>query len=147
MSSFLCAASSIGTEYTVPEVSQSVIITRMAGRTPVPERESLRSYAQHRTSMAIFLSVQGIEKVVAELVEGGYPIETPVAVIYKATWPDERKVFGTLETITEKVKEAKIRKTALILVGDFLGEEFYYSKLYHKDFHHEFRKGLSSHAK
>ena len=89
----------------------------------------------------------GIEKVVAELVEGGYPIETPVAVIYKATWPDERKVFGTLETITEKVKEAKIRKTALILVGDFLGEEFYYSKLYHKDFHHEFRKGLSSHAK
>ena len=81
------------------------------------------------------------------LVEGGYPIETPVAVIYKATWPDERKVFGTLETITEKVKEAKIRKTALILVGDFLGEEFDYSKLYHKDFHHEFRKGLSSHAK
>jgi precorrin-4 methylase, putative len=147
VSSFLGAASSIGTEYTVPEVSQSVIITRMAGRTPVPDRESLRSYAQHRTSMAIFLSVQGIEKVVAELVEGGYPKETPVAVIYKATWPDERKVFGTLETITEKVKEAKIRKTALILVGDFLGEEFYYSKLYHKDFHHEFRKGLSSHAK
>ena len=147
VSSFLGAASSIGTEYTVPEVSQSVIITRMAGRTPVPERESLRSYAQHRTSMAIFLSVQGIEKVVAELVEGGYPIETPVAVIYKATWPDERKVFGTLETIAERVKEAKIRKTALILVGDFLGEEFYYSKLYHKDFHHEFRKGLSSHAK
>lgn len=147
VSSFLGAASSIGTEYTVPEVSQSVIITRMAGRTPVPDRESLRSYAQHRTSMAIFLSVQGIEKVVAELVEGGYPKETPVAVIYKATWPDERKVFGTLETIAEKVKEAKIRKTALILVGDFLGEEFYYSKLYHKDFHHEFRKGLSSHAK
>ena len=79
----------------------------MAGRTPVPDRESLRSYAQHRTSMAIFLSVQGIEKVVAELVEGGYPKETPVAVIYKATWPDERKVFGTLETIAEKVKEAK----------------------------------------
>lgn len=147
VSSFLGAASSIGTEYTIPEVSQSVIITRMAGRTPVPDRESLRSYAQHRTSMAIFLSVQGIEKVVAELVEGGYPKETPVAVIYKATWPDERKVFGTLETIAEKVKEAKIRKTALILVGDFLGEEFYYSKLYHKDFHHEFRKGLSSHAK
>ena len=83
----------------------------------------------------------------AELVEGGYPIETPVAVIYKATWPDERNVFWTLETIAERVKEAKIRKTALILVGDFLGEEFYYSKLYHKDFHHEFRKGLSSHAK
>ena len=147
VSSFLGAASSIGAEYTVPEVSQSLIITRMAGRTPVPDRESLKSYAQHRTSMAIFLSVQGIEKVVSELIEGGYPPETPVAVIYKATWPDEKKVFGDLTNIAEKVKEAKIRKTALILVGDFLGQEFYYSKLYHADFQHEFRRGKSSHAK
>lgn len=146
VSSFLGAASSIGTEYTVPEVSQSVIITRMAGRTPVPERESLRSYAQHRTSMAIFLSIQGIEKVVEELVQGGYPTTTPVAVIYKATWPEEKKVFGTLETIAEKVKEADISKTALILVGDFLGQEFYYSKLYHEEFEHEYRHGKSSHA-
>lgn len=147
VSSFLGAASSIGVEYTVPEVSQSVIITRMAGRTPVPERESLRSYAQHRTSMAIFLSVQGIEKVVEELVQGGYPSSTPVAVIYKATWPEEKKVFGTLETIAEKVKEAEISKTALILVGDFIGQEFYYSKLYHEEFEHEFRHGKSSHAR
>ncbi|MDW8758691.1 cobalt-precorrin-4 methyltransferase [Streptococcus suis] len=146
VSSFLGAASSIGTEYTVPEVSQSVIITRMAGRTPVPERESLRSYAQHRTSMAIFLSIQGIEKVVEELVQGGYPTTTPVAVIYKATWPEEKKVFGTLETIAEKVKEADISKTALILVGDFLGQEFYYSKLYHEEFEHEYRHGKSSHV-
>lgn len=142
VSSFLGAASSIGAEYTVPEVSQSVIITRMAGRTPVPDRESLRSYAQHRTSMAIFLSVQGIHKVVKELVEGGYPITTPAAVIYKATWPDEQKVFGTLEDIAEKAREARITKTALILVGDFLGEEFYYSKLYHQKFSHEYRKGI-----
>ncbi|MBS4749714.1 cobalt-precorrin-4 methyltransferase [Granulicatella sp. zg-ZJ] len=147
VSSFLGAASSIGTEYTVPEVSQSVIITRMAGRTPVPDRESLRSFAQHRTSMAIFLSIHGVEKVVEELVEGGYPVTTPAAVIYKATWPEERKVFGTLETIADKVKEAGITKTALILVGDFLGEEFYYSKLYHEEFEHEFRHGKSSHAK
>ncbi|MGT2934003.1 cobalt-precorrin-4 methyltransferase [Streptococcus catagoni] len=139
VSSFLGAASSIGAEYTVPKVSQSLIITRMAGRTPVPEKESLRSYAQHRTSMAIFLSVQGIEKVVAELVEGGYPQSTPVAVIYKATWPEEKKVFGTLEDIAKKVKEADISKTALILVGDFLGQEFYYSKLYDKEFAHEYR--------
>lgn len=147
VSSFLGAASSIGTEYTVPEVSQSVIITRMAGRTPVPERESLRSYAQHRTSMAIFLSIQGIDKVVEELVEGGYPETTPVAVIYKATWPEEKKVFGTLADIAVKVNEAGITKTALILVGDFLGQEFYYSKLYHEEFEHEFRHGKSSHAK
>ena len=147
VSSFLGAAGALGIEYTVPEVSQSLIITRMAGRTPVPDRESLKSYAQHRTSMAIFLSVQGIEKVVSELIEGGYPPETPVAVIYKATWPDEKKVFGDLTNIAEKVKEAKIRKTALILVGDFLGQEFYYSKLYHADFQHEFRRGKSSHAK
>lgn len=144
VSSFLGAASSIGTEYTVPEVSQSVIITRMAGRTPVPNRESLRSYAQHGTSMVIFLSIQGIEKVVRELVEGGYPETTPVAVIYKATWPEEKKVFGTLATIAKKVAEAGISKTALILVGDFLGKEFYYSKLYHEEFNHEFRTGKSS---
>lgn len=147
VSSFLGAASSIGTEYTVPEVSQSVIITRMAGRTPVPERESLRSYAQHRTSMAIFLSIHGIEKVVEELVVGGYPVKTPAAVIYKATWPEEKKVFGTLETIVEKVKEENISKTALILVGDFLGQEFYYSKLYNKGFEHAFRQGKISHDK
>lgn len=143
VSSFLGAASSLGTEYTVPEVSQSLIITRMAGRTPVPDRESLRSYAQHRTSMAIFLSVQGIEQVVEELLAGGYPETTPVAVIYKATWPEEKKVLGNLATIATKVVEAGITKTALILVGDFLGEEFYYSKLYHSHFSHEFRKGLS----
>ena len=110
VSSFLGAASSIGAEYTVPEVSQSLIITRMAGRTPVPDRESLKSYAQHRTSMAIFLSVQGIGKVVSELIEGGYPPETPVAVIYKATGRHEKKVFGDLTNIAEKVKEAKIQK-------------------------------------
>lgn len=141
VSSFLGAASSIGAEYTVPEISQSVIITRMAGRTPVPDRESIRSYAQHRTSMAIFLSIHGVEKVVEELVEGGYPITTPACVIYKATWPEEKKVFGTLEDIAQKVKEAGISKTALILVGDFLGQEFYYSKLYHQKFTHEFRQG------
>ncbi|WEG72738.1 cobalt-precorrin-4 methyltransferase [Vagococcus intermedius] len=140
VSSFLGAASSIGAEYTVPEVSQSVIITRMAGRTPVPDRESLRSFAQHRTSMVIFLSVQGVGKVVSELIAGGYPEETPVCVIYKATWDDEKKVHGTLADIKDKVIEAGITKTALIMVGDFLGEEFYYSKLYHQKFKHEFRK-------
>ncbi len=139
VSSFLGAASSLGAEYTVPEVSQSVIITRMAGRTPVPDRESIRSYAQHRTSMVIFLSVQAVDQVVAELIAGGYPETTPTAVIYKATWPEEKKVVGTLADIADKVIEAEITKTALIMVGDFLGEEFYYSKLYAAEFQHEYR--------
>lgn len=139
VSSFLGAASSLGVEYTVPEISQSVIITRMEGRTPVPEKEKLRSFAMHQTSMAIYLSVQGIEDVVKELIEGGYEEDTPVVVIYKATWPEEKFVKGVLADIAPKVKEADITKTALILVGKFLGQEYNYSKLYDKDFKHEYR--------
>lgn len=139
VSSFLGAASSLGVEFTVPEVSQSVVITRMAGRTPVPEKESIRSFAQHQTSMVIFLSVQGIKRVVRELIAGGYKSSTPVAVVYKATWPEEKQVLGTLEDIAEKIEAADINKTALIMVGDFLGEEFYYSKLYDATFPHEYR--------
>lgn len=139
VSSFLGASSAMGVEYTVPEVSQSVIITRMEGRTPVPPRESIESFAAHQTSMVIFLSVQEIEKVVERLVEGGYPTDTPAAVIYKATWPDEKVLKGTLSDIAEKVRENGIKKTALIMVGKFLGEEYYNSKLYDKDFVHEYR--------
>ena len=142
VSSFLGAAAQLGVEYTVPEVSQSLVITRMAGRTPTPESESLEAFAQHKTSMAIFLSISDIKEVVKRLHhEGkGYPMDTPVAVIYKATWPDERKVEGTLNDIAKKVIEAGIKKTALILVGRFLGEEFHYSKLYDAGFNHEFRQ-------
>lgn len=140
VSSFLGAASSMGVEYTVPEVAQSVIITRMAGRTPVPEGESLKSLAQHQTSMVIFLSVQGIRKVVKQLEEGGYPADTPAAVIYKATWPDEKVVRGTLADIAEKVHDADIRRTALIMVGKFLGDEYNYSHLYDAGFSTMFRK-------
>ena len=140
VSSFLGAASSMGVEYTVPEVAQSVIITRMAGRTPVQEGESLKSLAQHQTSMVIFLSVQGIKKVVKQLEEGGYPTDTPAAVIYKATWPDEKVVRGTLADIAEKVHDADIRRTALIMVGKFLGDEYNYSHLYDAGFSTMFRK-------
>ncbi|MEQ7137913.1 cobalt-precorrin-4 methyltransferase [Enterococcus casseliflavus] len=142
VSSFLGAASSLGVEYTVPEVSQSVIITRMAGRTPVPERESIRSFAQHQTSMVIFLSVQSIESVAAELIAGGYPETTPTAVIFKATWPEEMRIESTLADVADKVKNAQISKTALIMVGNFLGEEYHYSKLYDKTFPHEYRGAL-----
>lgn len=139
VSSFLGAASSLGVEYTVPEISQSVIITRMEGRTPVPKKESIESFAAHQTSMVIFLSVQEIEKVVDKLIEGGYPENTPVAVIYKATWTDEKVVKGVLSDIAAKVRENNINKTALIMVGRFLGEEYNNSKLYDKDFKHEYR--------
>ncbi|WP_343101948.1 cobalt-precorrin-4 methyltransferase [Romboutsia sp. MSSM.1001216sp_RTP31141st1_G3_RTP31141_220114] len=140
VSSFLGAASALGVEYTVPEISQSVVITRMEGRTPVPEKESIESFAKHQTSMAIFLSVKDIEKVVERLHEGGYPMDTPIAVVYKATWSDEKIVKGTLQDIAQKVKENDIRKTALILVGQFLGKEYNNSKLYDKDFKHEYRQ-------
>lgn len=139
VSSFLGAASSLGVEYTVPEVSQSVVITRAEGRTPVPSKESIKSFAQHQTSMVIFLSVQMIGQVVADLIEGGYPSETEIAVVYKATWKDEKIVRGTLQTIEGQVKENHINKTALIMVGKFLGNEYNYSKLYAKDFVHEYR--------
>lgn len=142
VSSFLGAAGALGIEYTVPEVSQSLIITRIEGRTPVPKLESLRSFASHQTSMAIFLSVQDIDRVVYQLLEGGYPIDTPVVVIYKATWPDQELVRGSLEDIADKVKAAGIKKTALILVGRFLGNEYNYSKLYDKYFSHEYRDSI-----
>ena len=111
----------------------------MEGRTPVPEKESIESFAKHQTSMVIFLSVQEIEKVVDRLIDGGYPETTPIAVVYKATWPDEKIVKGTLQDIAEKVKENNIIKTALIMVGEFLGKEYNNSKLYDKDFKHEYR--------
>lgn len=139
VSSFLGAASALGVEYTVPEVSQTVIITRAAGRTPVPELESLRELAKHQSSMVIFLSVQMIEKVVEELLQGGYPEDTAVAVVYKATWKDQKIIRGTLKDIIGQVKSEDIQKTALIMVGKFLGHEYYYSKLYDKDFKHEYR--------
>ncbi|RPH28101.1 cobalt-precorrin-4 methyltransferase [Buttiauxella warmboldiae] len=140
VSAFLGAAAQLGVEYTVPEVSQSLIITRIEGRTPMPPLEQLESFAQHQTSMAIFLSVQRIHRVAERLIEGGYPPDTPAAVVYKATWPDCQELRGTLSDIAEKVREAGIRKTALIMVGAFLGEEYHYSKLYDAGFSHEYRK-------
>lgn len=142
VSSFLGAASSLGIEYTVPEISQSLIITRMEGRTPVPEKEALRLLAVHQTSMAIFLSTAMIDGVMAELLAGGYPAETPVAVVYKATWPDERIFRGSIDSIAGILRSENIKKTALIIVGQCLGEAFHLSKLYDKDFAHEYRDSV-----
>ena len=140
VSSFLASAGSLKKEFTLPDVSQTVICTRLAGRTPVPERESLESLASHRASMAIFLSVQMIDEVVEKL-STHYPMDTPVAVVQRATWKDEKKVIGTLATISDLVKKENITKTAQILVGDFLGDRYSKSKLYDKTFTHEYRKG------
>ena len=138
VSSFCGAAAAIPAEYTPAEVSQTLIITRMAGRTPVPERENLRALAAHRASMALFLSVSMIARVCSELIAGGYPEDTPVAVVYKATWPEQEVVRGTLADIAEKAEH--IKKTALILVGDFLRESDKRSKLYDPAFAHACRE-------
>ncbi|WP_448820019.1 precorrin-4 C(11)-methyltransferase [Cetobacterium sp.] len=139
VSSFLASAAAVKKEFTLPSISQTVICTRLEGRTPVPEKESLESLASHRASMAIFLSVHMIGDVVKRLATH-YPMTTPIAVVQRATWEDQKIVLGTLETIEEKVKKDNITKTAQILVGDFLGDKYEKSLLYDKYFTHEFRK-------
>lgn len=141
VSSFLAAAAALKKEFTLPDVSQTIICTRMEGRTPVPEGEKLESLASHKASMAIFLSVQMIDEVVEKLLKH-YEKITPIAVVQRASWEDEKIVVGTLENISEKVKEEKITKTAQILVGDFLGDRYSKSKLYDKYFTHEYRVGI-----
>ncbi len=143
VSSAMAGAAILGQELTVPEISQTVIFTRMEGRTPVPASERIATLAAHRATMVIFLSVGMIEKVREELLQG-YPGDTPVAIIEKATWPEQQVVRGALRDIVSLVQNAGIKKTALIYVGESLraseaslGKE---SKLYHRDFKHEYRK-------
>jgi len=141
VTSLFAAASSLKVELTLPKVSQTVIITRPEGRTPKPESESLKDLSKHGATMAIYLGVGMIDKVVGDLIEGGYKRDTPVAVVYHASWNDEKIIKGTLENIRDKVKEEGIKKTALIIVGDVLNPKYYeYSKLYDKNFETEFRK-------
>lgn len=139
VSSFLAAAASLKKEYTLPGASQTVILTRMEGRTPVPEGEQLEQLAAHRATMVIFLSVGEIETVCARLIAGGYPADTLAAVVYKASWPEERSVTGTLQNLPARVREAGITRTALVLVGNFLGDTFAPSKLYDASFSHGYR--------
>ena len=142
VSSALAAAAAVKAELTVPELTQTVIFTRQAGRTPVPERESLRNLAAVQGSMCIFLSVSMMKQVVGELLAGGYPPATPVAVVEKATWPQERIVRGTLADIGGRVQASAIRKTAMILVGQALaGNDNAASRLYDAGFSHEYRSG------
>lgn len=141
VSSAFAGAAAIKCELTLPDVNQTVIFTRLEGRTGVPKKESLYDLAKHRATMVVFLSVNMIDIVTAQLIEGGYPEYTPAAVVYKASWPDEIVITGSLITIADKVKLAGIEKTALIFVGEALEKSrmIAYSKLYDKDFKHGFR--------
>lgn len=142
VSSFCGAASALNLEYTLPEVSQSVIITRMAGRTPVPEKESIESFAAHQATMVVFLSTGMLEELSKRLIEGGYRPDTPAAIVYKATWEDEQSYVCTVETLAQTAKEHKITKTALMIIGDAVAHSSYErSKLYDPGFTTEFRKG------
>lgn len=141
VSAFCGAASALNLEYTLPNVSQSVIITRMEGRTPVPEREKIASFAAHHATMVIFLSTGLLKELSAELIKGGYSADTPAAIVYKATWPEEKKIICTVGTLAETAAEHNITKTALMIIGDAVTHTNYErSKLYDPTFTTEFRE-------
>ncbi len=141
VSSFSGAAASLKLEYTLPGVSQSVIITRIEGRTKVPEAENLKSLAAHQATMVLFLSSGYAKEVKSQLLEGGYPPDTPAAVVFKATWQEEKILRTTLERLPEEMEKAGIEKTALIIVGNVMGKSYERSKLYDPSFTTGFRKG------
>ena len=140
VSAFSGAAASLKAEYTLPNVSQTVMITRMEGRTPVPDKEKIRSLAQHQTTMCLFLSTGLLEGLQTELIAGGFSPDTPAAIVYKASWPEEKIVRCRLSEIAKKATENNITKTALIVVGYFLGDTYDRSKLYDPGFTTEFRE-------
>lgn len=141
VSALFGAAAALKTEYTLPDVSQTVIITRAEGRTGMPEKESLISMAQHQATMSLFLSSALAPKVKMDLIKGGYEKDTPVAVVYKATWEDEKIIKTTLEELPTVMQEEGIYKTALIIVGRVLDSAYQKSKLYDKEFTTEYRQG------
>ena len=142
VSSFSGAAAALNLEYTLPNVSQSVVITRMAGRTPVPKKESIQCFAAHQATMVVFLSTGMLEELSKRLIEGGYKPDTPAAIVYKATWEGEKKFVCTVATLAQTAKENNITKTALMIIGDVVSHNSYdRSLLYHPEFTTEFRKG------
>lgn len=143
VSAFCGAASALNLEYTLPEVSQSVVITRMAGRTPVPEKEEIAAWAAHQSTMVIFLSTGLLEELSRELIAGGYSEDTPAAIVYKATWEEEQKFICTVGTLAETARKHQITKTALMIIGDVVSHNRYQrSELYNPAFSTEFRKAV-----
>ena len=145
VTSFCGAASALNLEYTLPDVSQSVIITRMAGRTPVPEKESIESFAAHQATMVVFLSTGMLRELSDRLIAGGYKADTPAAIVYKATWEDEKTFLCTVGTLAETAEKNHVTKTALMIIGDVVAHHGYQrSKLYDPGFTTEFRKGTDT---
>jgi precorrin-4/cobalt-precorrin-4 C11-methyltransferase len=141
VTSFLASAAALGAQLTLPGVTQTMIITRAEKRTKVPKREKISELAKHRATMIFYLSIQLIGNIVKEAITGGYPKSTPVGVVYRASWNDEKIITGTLETITKKVRDQKITRTAIIIIGDVIKPKSYeYSRLYDKTYSHMFRK-------
>ena len=136
------AASSLNLEYTLPGISQTLIITRMEGKTAVPEKEKIESLASHGSSMAIYLSAGMLEELSKRLISGGYSEDTPAAIVYKATWPEEKRIVCTLKTLAAEAAKENITKTAIVLVGDVIANADYErSKLYDPEFTTGFRQG------
>ena len=140
VSSFLATAAALKQEYTLPGISQTVIITRNEGSTPVPEREKLRSLAAHQATMCIFLSITMLDEVVAELMAGGYAADTPIAIVQRASWPEQKIVRATLATIVAEIQGKNIDRTAMIVVSRCLGADYELSRLYAPEFSHMYRK-------
>lgn len=141
ITSFLASAASLGSELTLPGVTQTIIVTRAESRTKVPKRERISALAKHKATMIFYLSVHLISDIVKEAIKGGYQKSTPVAAIYRASWKDEKIITGTLGDIAKKIRKEKITRTAIIIIGDIVNPKSYeYSRLYDKTFTHGFRK-------
>lgn len=141
VTSFLASAAALGIQLTLPGVTQTIIITRAEARTKVPEREKITELAKHDATMVFYLSVHLLSEIVKQAIDGGYSKSTPAAVVYRASWPDQKVIVGTLEDITKKVRAEKIIRTAIVIIGNVIQPSSYeYSRLYDKTFTHSFRK-------
>jgi len=141
VTAFLASAAALGTQLTLPGVTQTIIVTRAESRTKVPKRERISELAKHKATLIFYLSVHLLSKLVKEAVAGGYKKSTPVAVVYRASWDDQKIVKGTLEDIAKKVKDERITRTAIVIISDVVNPKTYeYSKLYDKKFSHGYRK-------
>ncbi|HET7337720.1 MAG TPA: SAM-dependent methyltransferase, partial [Candidatus Nitrosotalea sp.] len=141
ITSFLASAAALGCELTLPGVTQTIIVTRAESRTKVPKREQISELAKHKATLIFYLSIHLIPKIVQEAIKGGYSKSTPVGVVYRASWRDEKIITGTLQDIAKKIRDEKITRTAIIIIGDVVSPKSYeYSKLYDKTFTHGYRK-------